>query len=128
VRVDSGIAEGTDVPVHYDPLLAKVIAYGESREVARVRLLTALRDFPILGVVTNVPFLCRILDHQDFIEGRTDTLFLEREGPALTTSIEPPAFVRAAMDAAAGEDYERRAAGESREAWDPWRQLREWRA
>jgi acetyl/propionyl-CoA carboxylase alpha subunit len=128
VRVDSGIAEGTDVPVHYDPLLAKVIAYGESREVARVRLLTALRDFPILGVVTNVPFLCRILDHQDFVEGRTDTLFLEREGPALATAIEPPAFVQAAMDAAEGEDYERPAPGKSREAWDPWRQLREWRA
>jgi acetyl/propionyl-CoA carboxylase alpha subunit len=128
VRVDSGIVEGTDVPVHYDPLLAKVIAYGESREVARVRLLTALRNFPILGVVTNVAFLCRILDHQDFIEGRTDTRFLEREGPALTTSVDPPAFVRAAMDAAAVEDYERPAPGESREVWDPWRKLREWRA
>jgi acetyl-CoA/propionyl-CoA carboxylase biotin carboxyl carrier protein len=128
VRVDSGIMEGTDVPVHYDPLLAKVIAYGESREVARVRLLTALRDFPILGVVTNVPFLCRILDHQDFIEGRTDTRFLEREGPALTTSIEPPAFVRAAIDAAEGEDFQRLPPGESREVWDPWKQLRQWRA
>jgi 3-methylcrotonyl-CoA carboxylase alpha subunit len=116
--------------VHYDPLLAKVIAYGESREVARVRLLTALRNFPILGVVTNLPFLCSILEHQDFVAGRTDTRFLEREGTALirSMSIDPPAFVRAAMDASDGNDYERLAPGESREIWDPWRQLQEWRA
>src|SRR5262249_15364234 len=46
VRVDSGVAEDTQVPVHYDPLLAKVIAAGETRELARVKLVAALRDFP----------------------------------------------------------------------------------
>ena len=55
MRIDSGVAEGTEVPVHYDPLLAKVIASAETRELARVRLIAALRNFPILGIRTNVP-------------------------------------------------------------------------
>ena len=92
VRIDSGIAEGTEVSVHYDPLLAKVIASAESRDLARVRLIAALRDFPILGVHTNIPFLLRILEHPRFRAGDVDTAFLDSDGASLAEagSPEPP--------------------------------------
>ena len=100
VRIDSGIAEGAEVSVHYDPLLAKVIASAESRELARLRLIAALRDFPILGVRTNIPFLLGILDHPRFRAGDIDTAFLDTEDSTLANMArwEPPAFVQAAMD------------------------------
>ena len=73
VRIDSGVVEGGDVSVHYDPMLAKVIASAETRSLAIARLAAALRAFPILGVRTNVPFLLRILDHPLYRDGRIDT-------------------------------------------------------
>ena len=56
-RSTAGVAEGDEVPVHYDPLLAKLIASGETREAARRGLLAALRSYPILGIRTNIPLL-----------------------------------------------------------------------
>jgi acetyl/propionyl-CoA carboxylase alpha subunit len=61
VRIDSGVTEGDVVSVHYDPLLAKVIASAENREAARRRLVEALKAFPILGIRTNIPFLLGVL-------------------------------------------------------------------
>ena len=125
VRTDSGIAEGSEVPLEYDPLVAKVIACAESRELARVRLIAALREFPILGLHTNVTFLLRILEHERFRSGDTDTAFLEAEGPGLAaaTTIEPPACVTAAI-AAAGSGRE--VASSRHESWDPWTRIRDW--
>src|SRR5205814_2387058 len=57
VRVDAGVMEGGEVPIYYDPLLAKVIAHAETRDAAISRLIAALRQYPILGVQTNVPYL-----------------------------------------------------------------------
>jgi acetyl/propionyl-CoA carboxylase alpha subunit len=79
IRIDSGVAEGGDVTVHYDPMIAKVIATAESREAARLRLMTALRQFPILGVRTNIPFLLNILRDNRFVTSDIDTGFLDRE-------------------------------------------------
>ena len=70
VRVDAGVTEGSDVTVHYDPLLAKLIAWGETRDVARRRALAALNAFPILGVRTNHSLLRRILEHPRFARRR----------------------------------------------------------
>ena len=83
MRIDSGIAEGAEVSVHYDPLLAKVIASAETRELARLRLIAALRAFPILGIRTNIPFLLRILEHPRFRAGDVDTAFLDDEVASL---------------------------------------------
>ncbi len=101
VRVDSGIAEGSEITVHYDPMLAKVIASAETRELAAERLIAALRGFPILGIRTNIPFLLRILEHPRFRAGSIDTGFLDGEGARLASDAGdgmPPA-VRAAIDA-----------------------------
>src|SRR5205085_5294098 len=106
VRVDSGIVEGSDVPVHYDPLLAKVIALAETRHLARVRLIRALRDFPILGVRTNVPFLLGVLEHVRFQSGEIDTTFLDEDGATIAGQVEGPIpeLVLAAMSAAEASD------------------------
>lgn len=75
VRVESGIEVGTDVPIHYDPLLAKIIAHGATREEAIRRLRHALEDVLVHGVITNREFLIRVLDHPDFVNGRVSTEF-----------------------------------------------------
>jgi acetyl-CoA carboxylase biotin carboxylase subunit len=83
IRVDSGIAAHGEVSVHYDPMLAKVIVWAETREAARHRALAALRDYAILGIHTNMPFLLRILEHPQFIDATIDTGFLDREAQAI---------------------------------------------
>ena len=126
VRIDSGVVEGSDVPVHYDPLLAKVIATSATREEAITRLACALREFPILGIHTNVEFLLRVLDHPRFRAGDVDTGFLDDDGASLAAPQggETPAHVRAAINA-----YESESPSATSEAGrDPWQSLREWRA
>jgi acetyl/propionyl-CoA carboxylase alpha subunit len=91
IRIDSGIREGDQVGVHYDPLLAKVIATAETREVAVERLLAALRAFPILGIRSNVPFLIRVLDSAEFRAGTIHTRWLDGDGAALASDPDDPA-------------------------------------
>jgi acetyl-CoA carboxylase biotin carboxylase subunit len=83
VRVDAGVYEGGEVSVHYDSLLAKLVAFGETREVARQRARQALAHYPILGIRTNVPLLIRLLEHGRFVAGDLDTHFLQTEAGAL---------------------------------------------
>src|SRR5438876_682909 len=76
VRVDSGIAAGSVVPVEYDPLLGKISAWGEGRATAIARLLAALRDTAVLGPTTNLAFLQDVLAHPAFRRAETHTGFL----------------------------------------------------
>ena len=78
IRRDSGMYEGWVVPLDYDPLLAKLIAYGESREQVINRLRRALVEYFIGGIKTNLSLFRRILLHPDFQAGRVDTGFLDR--------------------------------------------------
>ena len=73
IRVDSGVAAGSVVGVHYDPMLAKIIAWGESRDLAIDRLRRALGELVLLGTSTNVSWLRRVLDHPSFREGNVHT-------------------------------------------------------
>jgi acetyl/propionyl-CoA carboxylase alpha subunit len=131
VRIDSGIAEGDEVPRHYDPLLAKVIASADSRKAAIERLIVALQSFPILGIRTNIPFLIRVLDHPEFRAGRVDTAFLDRELASIVeqeaTGI--PAHVVAALQAhGAAPGRKMQSSDQSpRGQWDPWDRLHGWR-
>jgi len=79
VRVDTHIYAGYQVPPYYDSLLAKVIVHGNSRAEALARMRQALDSFIIEGITTTIPFLGRVMRHPDFIAGRVDTKFLERE-------------------------------------------------
>ncbi|WP_405017490.1 ATP-grasp domain-containing protein [Kitasatospora sp. NBC_00070] len=78
IRVDSGIQAGTEVGSLYDPMLAKVIAYGPDRPTALRRLRAALAETRVLGVTTNAGFLRRLLAHPDVVAGRLDTGLVER--------------------------------------------------
>jgi acetyl/propionyl-CoA carboxylase alpha subunit len=81
-RLDAGVEDGSDVSVHYDPMLAKVMAWGETRAEAAAKLAFALARARIHGLRTNRELLVRILRHDEFLAGRTDTHFLERHAPA----------------------------------------------
>jgi acetyl-CoA carboxylase biotin carboxylase subunit len=77
VRCDSGVATGCEVPVHYDPILAKVVAQAPSRDAAIARMIRALGECAILGVATPIELLLDVLDCEPFRAGRTHTGFLE---------------------------------------------------
>jgi 3-methylcrotonyl-CoA carboxylase alpha subunit len=108
VRVDSGVDARVEISVYYDPMIAKVIATAESRELAIDRLVAALRAFQIRGVRTNIPFLIRILNLVAFRSGTIDTAFLDRDGERLTASLEDESAVDEGV-----EDV-------NRSAYDPW--------
>jgi geranyl-CoA carboxylase alpha subunit len=76
VRIDHGIATGGEVSPHYDPMIAKVIARGDTREDARRRLIRALEDTTVLGVTTNKRFLLAILRNEVFASGKFGTGFI----------------------------------------------------
>ena len=78
IRVESGLFDGAEVSVYYDPLLAKVTAWGRDRDEALRRMRRALREFKVAGVHTNISFLEFVLDHADFEAGEIDTAFIER--------------------------------------------------
>src|SRR3954462_9653658 len=96
IRVDSSLAVGGVVGTDYDPMLAKVIAWGPERETARARLIGALGHTAVLGVTTNTPFLRALLGDPDVVAGRLDTGLIERRGEALTLAPPPPPHVYAA--------------------------------
>jgi acetyl-CoA carboxylase biotin carboxylase subunit len=87
IRVDAGVIEGSEVSVHYDPLLAKLIAWGETRDGSRRRALAALRSYPILGIRTNIALLIELLEHPRFVAGSIDTGFLDNEGDAIRARV-----------------------------------------
>jgi acetyl/propionyl-CoA carboxylase alpha subunit len=127
VRVDAGVAEGGEVSVHYDPMMAKLIAWGDTRETARRRAIEALRSYPILGVRTNVPFLIALLEHPAFISGDVDTGFVDAERGALVAQLgsdPPPDALAVAAHAAESTPP---GATRSSVGSDPWDALRGWR-
>jgi acetyl-CoA carboxylase biotin carboxylase subunit len=87
VRVDSGVAEGDEVSIYYDPMIAKVIAAAETRDLAIARLTAALREFSIVGVRTNLPFLVSLLELPEFRAGAIDTGFLDREAGTIAATV-----------------------------------------
>ncbi len=131
IRVDSGVVEGGAVSVYYDPMLAKLITWGETRGESLARAREALSRFEILGVRTNLAFLMAILDHPDFIAGRIDTGFLGRELDALTADpggLPPAVAAAAAFHAARGPAAGTVVAGGAAvAAADPFDTLRGWR-
>jgi 3-methylcrotonyl-CoA carboxylase alpha subunit len=101
VRVDAGVEAGDAVTVHYDPLLAKIIAYGPSRELAVQRLTGALDEARVHGVVTNLPFLRALLRDPEVRAGAFDTEWIEREFLAGFTALATAPAPELALAAAA---------------------------
>jgi propionyl-CoA carboxylase alpha chain len=102
VRVDAGVEDGSVVGVHYDPLLAKVIAVAPTRAEAARRLAAALATSSLHGVVTNRDLLVGVLRSEPFLAGETDTSFLDRHPPAdLAATATDPSATRLHAAAAA---------------------------
>jgi acetyl/propionyl-CoA carboxylase alpha subunit len=100
VRNDSGIYEGWDVSPHYDPILSKLVTYGETRESAIRRMMLALDDYVVHGVETSIDLHKRILAHPAFIKGETYTDFIENYGDELLSradGVPDEAFIAAAL-------------------------------
>ena len=77
VRDDSGVYEGYEVPIHYDPLISKLVAYGYSRRDAILRMRRAVSEYKVLGIKTTLPFFQRVLHHPAFLAGDFDTSFVD---------------------------------------------------
>jgi len=100
VRIDTGVEEGDNVTSDYDPLLAKLIVAGSSRQKAAAKLAAACKEIEVWPVKTNAGFLARALSHRDFTLGAIDTGFIARHAASLVHSGEPPPSVIAASAAA----------------------------
>jgi 3-methylcrotonyl-CoA carboxylase alpha subunit len=130
VRLDSGVVGGSEVTVHYDPMLAKLIVSGEDRPATLERLRWALDRWAVLGVETNLPLLQAIAAHPDFAAGRTFTDFLTKHD--LSAALERPALpIEALLAAAALEvaaapahasDHARAARNTNGRPFNPWTQ------
>lgn len=97
IRVDHGIEAGSEISSFYDPMIAKVISYGENREVARRRLLRALDNTQLLGLQDNRAFLAAILRQPNFIQGNATTRFLNEEILKYSTPINNELWALAAV-------------------------------
>jgi acetyl-CoA carboxylase biotin carboxylase subunit len=88
VRVETALYDGYRVPVHYDPLIAKVIAHADERGAAIRRAKAALREYLVDGIKTNIALHLQILDDPEFVAGQFSTDFLKRFEPHLEMAAE----------------------------------------
>ncbi|KFG89000.1 3-methylcrotonyl-CoA carboxylase subunit alpha [Sphingobium herbicidovorans NBRC 16415] len=102
VRIDTGVAQGAVISPYYDPMIAKLIAYGSTREEARIALAQALDRSVVWPLRTNAGFLVKALAHPDFAGGTVDTGLIAREGEALMPATLPSDAVLKAASARLG--------------------------
>lgn len=131
VRVDTGVAQGDVITPYYDPMIAKLIVWDESRGQALQRLRHALEDYRILGVANNVEFLHRIADSRAFSTADLDTGLIDREHAHLFPA-EPPAPQSLWQIAAAAETLDEATAkrsevGDAIDRYSPWAAMNGWR-
>jgi acetyl-CoA carboxylase biotin carboxylase subunit len=99
IRDDSGVYEGWEVPIHYDPMVSKLIAWGATRTEAIARLERALAEYHIIGIRTTIPFFQKVLKDEEFISGEIDTGYIARllERSPLTPETESDELSEAAI-------------------------------
>jgi acetyl-CoA carboxylase biotin carboxylase subunit len=106
VRDESGMYEGLDVPIHYDPMLSKLVVWGSTRERAITRMTRALSEYAVKGIKTTISFHLRIMKNAKFIAGEVDTNFIDREFTPADAMREKP-FEDIALVAAAIKAFKR---------------------
>ena len=99
VRIDDGISTGQAISPFYDPMVAKVIGYGPTREAARLRLIGALKETVLFGTSSNKDFLIQCLEKQSFIDGAATTAFIGEEFSAADLDVAPVSFSDSAVAA-----------------------------
>ncbi|SFP86528.1 3-methylcrotonyl-CoA carboxylase alpha subunit [Bradyrhizobium sp. Ghvi] len=118
LRIDAGYREGDTVSPYYDAMLAKMIAWAPTRDIAIDRLNRGLLDSDVRGIVTNIPFLSALITHPKVRANAIDTGFIERELADLTQSAPAPGELELCAAVAAIVDDERKAA--QTDASSPW--------
>ncbi len=78
VRDDSGVFEGFEIPIYYDPIISKLVVWGKDRPEAVARMKRALNEYVVTGVKTSIPFHIRVMNNRHFLEGNFDTNFIEK--------------------------------------------------
>ncbi len=127
VRCDSGVRTGSVVPEYYDPMIAKIIASGPTRDAARTALIDALHDTVVLGISTNRERLIQILQSEPFATGRIHTGVLDEIGPLpkeAPPSAEDLALIQAALDSGSSRPH---SGVRTPAAHDPWASAGGWR-
>jgi 3-methylcrotonyl-CoA carboxylase alpha subunit len=131
VRVDTGVRAGDAISIHYDPMIAKLIAWDRDRNAALRRLVDALAGCEIVGLTTNVAFLRRVALHPAFAAGDVDTGFIARHRAALVPDAAPLSDRILGLAALgwllARQGEVRRAAGASQDPYSPWNLSTGWR-
>ena len=131
IRVDSGVREGGEVTMYYDPMIAKLIAWGETREDALRRLRSALRHVQIAGPKHNVPFLEKLISHARFVRGDMDTHLIDDQLETLIERDERHKSVAIALACLAlllrRRELAKKAALISEDPYSPWHDLNGWR-
>ncbi|HPF26234.1 MAG: acetyl-CoA carboxylase biotin carboxylase subunit [Steroidobacteraceae bacterium] len=131
VRVDTGVAAGDTIAPFYDPMIAKLIVWGESRELARARLARALAHYQIVGIANNIDFMQRLIATRSFADAALDTRLIEREAAALQPARAVPElrhWFTAVLAQLAREALETAAAAHVRGVADsPWWRNDGWR-
>jgi len=132
IRVDSGVEEGLEVTVHYDPMLAKLIVWDRGRDEVTRKMQWALDRFVVLGVTTNIGFLQALLANSNFREGRLHTHFLEEQSIAIddNASASDESLIAAALIAGrakGGNSARLRTASSDTNAAGPWVHADRWR-
>lgn len=79
MREDTGIEQGNEISVYYDPMISKLISTGATREIAIEKMKRSLRDYKLVGIKTNISFLLKLLDSEEFVNGNYHTQFIENE-------------------------------------------------
>jgi len=130
VRIDTGVQQGDVISPHYDPMIAKLICYGDTREGARQHLLDALAGLEIVGPGSNTDFLRLLLDHQVFTNAKMDTTFVD--GLTADSFARPPITLEAVVAASLHVVHARETAGsaqanKSNDPHSPWNQADCWR-
>jgi 3-methylcrotonyl-CoA carboxylase alpha subunit len=130
VRIDTGVREGDEVSPFYDPMLAKLVVWGEDRETACAEMIAALRQCEVVGVATNIAFLERVVAHEAFASARLDTGLIENNRDALFPAA--GATPESALLAAAVTEYvgivqdADAAARDSADVHSPWHEADAW--
>ena len=124
VRVDTGVEQGDAITPHYDPMIAKLIVWGEDRSEALARMASALDRYEIVGVANNVEFLARLVRSESFAKANLDTALIEREREALLPA--ERTIPDSAWLVATAAELAKRTALATREA-SPWAPFDGWR-
>jgi 3-methylcrotonyl-CoA carboxylase alpha subunit len=119
VRIDAGFVEGDEVSSHYDPMIAKLIVHGPDRKAALRKMVSALEQYEIAGLVTNIAFVKKVCQSSDFLAGDVETGYIPKHEAELFAKepIEDELYVQAAIALHETEQAKRRTSGGSTSAW-----------